>query len=528
MGKRLMESLRGGQWLAAGIVALGGALVCRGEFQVNNHTTYDQKDADIAMNADGDFVVVWYSYRHDGDSGSIFGRQFGPDGQPIGSEFQINTTTDGNQKRPALAMDAEGNFTVVWQGPPENAEEIFAQRFDSNCTPAGEELTINTITDGRQMEPRIAMNGTGVSVIVWEHTPDANVPDHSFIYGRRYSADGQPVGPEFEISESLSCRYPDVGIDENEEFVVAWVKQSASNNVMVRRYHSDGTAKGLSFQVSTVGFTSLTRPAVGIDSTGNFFIAWDGDPNSYLYDDIHARRYHSTGISLSEQFLVNSYSSGAQSWPAISLNDDGHLLVVWQSQYQDGCGWGIFGQRFDSKGEPLGEEFRVDDRGDEFQINTYVVGDQMYPATAMRQSGEFITVWQSDGQDGSGNGIFGEVGPVIPCADFTGDGFVDFRDYCIFAEEWLEELSPLNTDLVDDNIINGRDLNAFCEQWLGACYECNDVDIYADGKIDFKDYSLLTGHWLNQGPLEADITGNGIVDLADLKALTLHWARFCE
>ncbi len=524
-----MESLRGGKWLAAGIIVLVGILAYRGEFQVNTHTANDQKEADIAMHPSGDFVVVWYSYRQDGDSGGIFGRQFGPDGQPLGSEFQINTTTNNNQRRPAVAMDAEGNFTVVWDGPEENEEKVYGQRFDSNCVPVGAEFMINTTTAGRQMESRIAMNEAGMSVIVWENMPDANVPDHRSIYGRRYTADGQPAGAEFEISQTLSCRYPDVGIDESGEFVVAWVRESALNNVMVRRYYSDGSAKGLGFQVSTTGFTSLTRPAVGIDGVGNFFIAWDGDPNSYLNDDIYARRYHSTGISLSEQFIVNSYRSGAQRWPAISLNDDGHLLVVWQSQSQDGEGWGVFGQKFDSKGEPLGAEFRVDAHGDEFQINTYIPGDQMYPAIAMKQSGEFVVVWQSDGQDGSGYGIFGEVGPVIPCADFTDDWFVDFEDYCILAEEWLEELNPLNTDLVDDNIINGRDLNAFCEQWLRACYECNEVDIYADGKIDFKDYALLAGDWLAVGPgLEGDITGEGAANLTDLKAVLYHWLSNCQ
>jgi hypothetical protein len=297
---------------------------------------------------------------------------------------------------------------------------------------------------------------------------------------------------------------------------------------MVRRYRSDGTAKGLGFQVNTVGFTSLTRPAVAIDSAGNFFIVWDGDPNDYLNDDVYARRYHYTGISISEQLLVNSYPAGAQSRPAARLNDDGHLVVVWQSFSQDGGGWGIFGQRFDAGGEPLGEEFRVDARGDEFQVNTYVVNDQMYPAMAMRQSGEFVVAWQSYEQDGSDYGVFGEIGPIVPCGDFTGDGFIDFRDYCVLAEEWLDDLNPLSTDLVDDNKIDERDLDAFCGQWLSACYDCNDVDIYADGKIDFRDYALLTGNWLNQGPFGADVTGDGIVDWADLKALTVHWARFCE
>jgi len=62
----------------------------------------------------------------------------------------------------------------------------------------------------------------------------------------------------------------------------------------------------------------------------------------------------------------------------------------------------------------------------------------------------FVTVWQSDGQDGDNYGIFGEFGPKICCADFSGDLFVNFRDFVILAEEWLQEGIFLKTDLIDD------------------------------------------------------------------------------
>jgi len=32
---------------------------------------------------------------------------------------------------------------------------------------------------------------------------------------------------------------------------------------------------------------------------------------------------------------------------------------------------------------------------------------------------------------------------AIGSADFTGNGFVDFRDYCILAEEWQKKGNPL-------------------------------------------------------------------------------------
>ena len=89
--------------------------------------------------------------------------------------------------------------------------------------------------------------------------------------------------------------------------------------------------------------------------------------------------------------------------------------------------------------------------------------------------------------------------------------------------------NPLKADLVDDNKIDGQDLEVFCEQWLTPRYECGEVDINSDSKIDFKDYGLWAGNWLKQGPnLNGDITGNDIVNMADLKALVFHWTQTCE
>ncbi|MHC4214229.1 MAG: lamin tail domain-containing protein [Planctomycetota bacterium] len=62
-----------------------------------------------------------------------------------------------------------------------------------------------------------------------------------------------------------------------------------------------------------------------------------------------------------------------------------------------------------------------------------------------------------------------------------------------------------------------------------TCCSCSQADIYTDGMIDPKDYSVLANDWLAQGPsLDGDITGNGVVNLLDLKALMFHWLNSCE
>ncbi|MBA7682642.1 hypothetical protein ES703_90994 [subsurface metagenome] len=211
----------------------------------------------------------------------------------------------------------------------------------------------------------------------------------------------------------------------------------------------------------------------------------------------------------------------------MAISDEGWFVVLWEGDCSDGMmKRNIFGQRFTIGFDWPTEPNRL---GDESTLNTYIVNEQRYPTVAIRENGEFVMVWQSDGQDGSEYGIFGEFGPRKASAEFTGDGFVNFRDFCILAEEWRKEGNPLEADLIDDNRIDEQDLEAFCERWLTPLYECSEVDIDGDGKIDFKDYAHWAADWSEQGPnLDGDITGNGIVDMADLRALLFYWGQTCE
>jgi len=438
------------------------ASICGAEFQVNTHTTYDQRNAAIAMDPAGNFVVVWGSYLQDGSSNGVFGQLFDPNCGAAGGEFQINTTAAGNQTEPAVATDGAAGFVITWQGPGVSGgadEDIFAQRLDPNGLPVGGEFRVNGYTLDAQLYPSGAASDDGTLIIVWE---SANLPQEGqkAICGQLYDSNAVESGTEFVINEEPSvCRYPDVAADANGNFAVVWMQDKSSNSILARLYYADGTPRTDTFEVSTIRFNSVTRPSIAMDAAGYFVATWDGNPDLAGQDDIHARLFDPNGTPLGGQLLVNTTFTGAQQYPQVAMNDLREFVVVWESRTDpnDANERDIFGQRFDSLGQPL---------GDEFQLNTFVESDQRYPAAAIREDGHFVAVWQSDGQDGSRYGIFGDTGPKVGSADFNADGFVDFQDYRILADEWLENQNPLTADVIDDNTINEQDLAEFCRQWL--------------------------------------------------------------
>jgi hypothetical protein len=106
--------LRGAAVLVVGLASVAGATVPVGpELQVNTYTTNNQMRSVAAVEGDGDFVVAWESEGQDGNDKGIFAQRFSSYGDRIGIELQVNTHTPSFQQIPALAIDADGDFVVV-------------------------------------------------------------------------------------------------------------------------------------------------------------------------------------------------------------------------------------------------------------------------------------------------------------------------------------------------------------------------------------------------------------------------------
>ncbi|MBN1973856.1 MAG: hypothetical protein JW787_09480 [Sedimentisphaerales bacterium] len=436
-----------------------------GEFQINTRTSQSQANADITAGPNGGFIAVWSSYYStSGRSNDIFCRIFEPNCSPVRGEFQINQAGTGNQSEPAVAANSSGKFIAAWQGPGSegNGVDIFAQFMDAKGLPVGDELHVNNIkTQNDQTSPNLAMNESGSLVIVWESEIE---PNTTIICCRQYDNNGTPLNDEFQVSVETDSRYPDVAVDPNGNFSIVWLEGNKSNySIMARLYNFDGVPVTEPFKVSAAKIISLTQPAVVQNSSGCFLITWDGDPNLAGNDDIHARIYEPNGTPAGEQFVVNSTLEKAQQNPQAAINDAGQFVIVWDCDGDPNTNKkDIFAQRFNDKGEHIGDEVR---------LNTYTDSDQKCPAVAFIDDGRFVTVWQSMNQDGSNYGIFGESEQIISAADFNMDGYINFVDYNLLAEEWHKNETSLVPDLINDGIIDNQDLLGFCQNWLNPYCE---------------------------------------------------------
>merc|ERR1719487_1584033 len=84
------------------------------DFQVNNYTESEKKNAAIASLSDGGYVIVWESIGQDGDALEIFAQIFSNTSVKVGDEFQVNNSTEGTQWNADVAALTGGGFVTVW------------------------------------------------------------------------------------------------------------------------------------------------------------------------------------------------------------------------------------------------------------------------------------------------------------------------------------------------------------------------------------------------------------------------------
>jgi hypothetical protein len=191
-----------------------------------------------------------------------------------------------------------------------------------------------------------------------------------------------------------------VALAADGRFVVTWQSQGQDGSgygVFGQRYDANGAPAGPEFRVNAFTTGQQFLPSVAGAADGRFVVTWDSPQDIGPSYGVVGQRYDSNGAPAGPEFRVNSYTTANQRGSAVAMAPDGRFVVTWQSRYQDGSNYGVFGQRYDANGAPVGAEFRV---------NSYTTGYQVGPSPAVAANGRFVVTWGRTGQ-GDDWGVFG-------------------------------------------------------------------------------------------------------------------------
>jgi hypothetical protein len=372
------------------------------ELQVNTYTTSNQSRPRVALDADGDFVVAWQSNPQDGGYGGVFAQRFAAAGTPVGLEFQVNGHTPQNQSRPNVALEANGDFVIAFEsaGQDGSGYGLFVRRYDSAGTLLDVEFLVNTYTEGLQANGGLASDDDGDFIVTWTSLQGTA---YLGVFAQRYSSAGTAQSGEFEVNGPFTASKsgPAVAMDADGDFVVVWQTSNLDGNgggVFGQRFASSGAPRGVEFQVNQYTLNTQHDPQVAMDNDGDFVVVWASLILDGQNEGVLARRFGSSGAPLTDEFVVNSFTLDDQQVAAVAAEADGDFIVTWRDDVHDGDVTGVFARRFSSSGTPQAVQF---------QVNSYTTGAQSSAWLDFDSDGDFVFVWQSV-HDGAGTGVFAQ------------------------------------------------------------------------------------------------------------------------
>jgi len=350
------------------------------EFRVNTATDGIQQSSALAMTPKGDFVIAWQS-EVAGSGDEIRARRFDACGLPRGGEIPVNTVTAGNQNAPAVAASDKGSV-VVWQSLVASNYVIRARRFDASGVAQGDEIAVDTRPRDLHGAPAVVMHESGSFVVVWE----SSVRGSFEIRARRFDASGVGLGDEIAVNRTTasSQRGPAVAMNPSGNFVVAWRSNvDGSFEIQAQRFDALGVALGNELAVNSVKVGDQLAPAVAIAASGEIVFAWENSFDRGF--EIRARRFDAAGVAKAAELPVSPATAGNQFAPALAMSPSGDYVVTWHGLVGDG--YDIRARAFAANGAPL---------GDERAINTILTGTQRSSAVTLNAERDFIVSWHSD------------------------------------------------------------------------------------------------------------------------------------
>lgn len=206
----------------------------------------------------------------------------------------------------------------------------------------------------------------------------------------------------------------------------------------------------------------VTGTSVAVDADGDFVVTWSqqgpGSDGESTTPEVRARRYFADGTAAGEAFAVHAPLEGAQDGPAIGIDAQGNFVIAWQDRAGlDGSSLGVFAQRFDAAGLPVGGSFRVP-RATE--------GPQAAPQVAMAPDGDFVIAWTD----------YGVTPSRVMARVYAADGHTRRPPFGVGPD-------PVTDQILNDLAIDAR--GRFVVAWNGALQRYGASGLPEGGALSF-------------------------------------------
>ena len=436
----------------------------------------NSKDVEIAELQDGSFVAAWDAWSGTRD---IYARKIADEEVqpilPIDDSFvsRLNITTSGEQQNPVVTGLPNGNFVVVWAdraGNDGSEGGIFAQIYTSQFETVGAEFIINSYTDYWQTRPEVSSTSSGDFLVTWAE-------GNGYLSAQFFNQSGAQIGEQFNMRPGWN-HHADIAVSADGGF---WVSGNvAQDAIYIKKISSDGIDLIADVKIDRDVFQA--DPTITILQDQRVLVTWNEESETGS-NDIYAQLVSDSGVLLGEAFLINQNTNNNQLGQEVTALADGGFAITWQSENQDGDGYGIIVRQFDN--ELIGT--------DEIIVNEITLGDQTDPTITADSEGGFLVGW-TDNIHINGGAVYAQrfdtaankIGSNIHLND---DGVIDLNN---------------SKDVEIAELQDGSFVAAW-DAWSGT------RDIYARKIADEEVQPILPGHTFSVKALNGKYLIDGVV-----------------
>jgi len=262
--------------------------------RVNATTNGFQSNPRILVRNNADAVVAWQSDDRTASKlgDGIFARLVRTSNvQTTSGELKLSSVA-GFAANASLAAGANGSFAVAWEAADADSQGVYVRLFDRSASPRGTEFRVNTTVAGLQRRAAITADpNTGGYLVVWQG--QAGTIKDSHIYGQFLGAGGNFVGPQIRVSQGVAQGQISPSIAGlNGHFLVVWADYADIFPVGVFGVEIDrlGNAVGSEVEINSAPINAISRTAIAVSPLGDVLIPWEGFTSDPSSPGIAARR----------------------------------------------------------------------------------------------------------------------------------------------------------------------------------------------------------------------------------------------
>ncbi|MEO0126525.1 MAG: T9SS type A sorting domain-containing protein [candidate division WOR-3 bacterium] len=325
----------------------------------NNYVITDDKGGEaqilpgIVADNNGNFFIVWTDWRRYPDYFNLpncYSRRYNAYANPYGDDFRINTYANADYSTIGINSNI---YLVVWARTlPDSNHQIYAQRFDYDGNPIGENYQISISSGIDQLSfPRITTLSNGRFVVIWHE----NIATIDKIYGMILDTMGIPYGNQFNpYVDSSGYNLGWSAVDEgNGKFVVP-ISCNTGDSVIIAIQEFDYNGIPVSSSIILNDEPASYYPICGARGIDRYLFVWLNANQTKMIGQF----LDSTLQKIGNNFIISDDTIAYKNFYSVVSNSDGKFFVLWDDQPNGNAD--LFGQFFDSQGNKIGDNFRVD------------------------------------------------------------------------------------------------------------------------------------------------------------------------